>query len=135
MLKIEAVQPVPSEAATMPYAPAVSVETPAELIFISGATASPLYHKHPHVPEQHVQYVPYTTCKMVCKEHVCCVPHTTCRMEQYCEKRRVCRQIPICVPVCEDPCCGTPRVYSSPAPLLDSTGPAPAPLPQVIEKE
>ena len=55
MSKIETVQPRPEEAATMPYAPAVSVETPAELVFISGATSSPLYHKHPHVPEEHVQ--------------------------------------------------------------------------------
>jgi len=38
MTKISAVQPRPEEAATMPYAPAVSVEAPAELLFISGAT-------------------------------------------------------------------------------------------------
>ena len=55
MTKIEPVQPKPEKAASMPYAPAVSVETPAEFLFISGATASPLYHKHPHVPEEHVQ--------------------------------------------------------------------------------
>ena len=55
MTHIEAVQPRPEEAATMPYAPAVSVETPAELVFISGATSSPLYHKHPHVADEHVQ--------------------------------------------------------------------------------
>jgi 2-iminobutanoate/2-iminopropanoate deaminase/2-aminomuconate deaminase len=55
MVKIEVVQPRPDQAATMPYAPAVSVQMPAELIFISGATSSPLYHKHPHVPEEHVQ--------------------------------------------------------------------------------
>jgi enamine deaminase RidA (YjgF/YER057c/UK114 family) len=52
---IKAVQPRPEEARTMPYAPAVSVETPAEFVYISGATSSPLYHKHPHVPEEHVQ--------------------------------------------------------------------------------
>ena len=55
MMKIEAVQPKPDQAATMPYAPAVSCQTPAEIIFISGATPSPLYHKHPHIPEEHVQ--------------------------------------------------------------------------------
>src|SRR3974377_1460421 len=55
MTKIAAVQPRPEEAATMPYAPAVSVETPAELLFISGATSSPLYHTHPHVPQEHIQ--------------------------------------------------------------------------------
>ena len=38
----------------MPYAPAVSVMEPGGLLFIAGATASPLYHKHPHVPEEHV---------------------------------------------------------------------------------
>lgn len=55
MTKIEAVQPIPEQAAAMPYAPGVSVQMPAELIFISGATASPLYHQHPHVPEEHIQ--------------------------------------------------------------------------------
>lgn len=55
MLKIEAVQPRPEQASTMPYAPAISVQTPAEFIFISGATASPLYHQHPHVPQEHIQ--------------------------------------------------------------------------------
>lgn len=55
MTKIEAIQPLPTQAATMPYAPAVSVHMPGELIFLSGATASPLYHRHPHVPEEHVQ--------------------------------------------------------------------------------
>jgi 2-iminobutanoate/2-iminopropanoate deaminase len=55
MLKIEAVQPRPEQASTMPYAPAISVQTPAEFIFISGATASPLYHQHPHLPQEHIQ--------------------------------------------------------------------------------
>src|SRR5579864_8099985 len=55
LTNIQAVQPKPEEAATMPYAPAVSLETPAELIFISGATASPLYQQHPHVAAEHVQ--------------------------------------------------------------------------------
>ena len=38
----------------MPYAPAVYVEAPAGFLFLAGCTASPLYHKHPHVPEEHV---------------------------------------------------------------------------------
>lgn len=38
----------------MPYAPAIRVESPGDLLFISGATPSPLYHRHPHVPEEHV---------------------------------------------------------------------------------
>ena len=54
-VKIKAVQPQPDQENTMPYAPAVSVQTPAEFIFISGATASPLYHRHPHVAEEHIQ--------------------------------------------------------------------------------
>ena len=29
------------------------------------------------------------------------VPSTTCRMEAYCETYRVCRQVPVCVPVCD----------------------------------
>ena len=37
----------------MPYAPAVRVEGPADILFISGSTASPLYHQHPHVPDEH----------------------------------------------------------------------------------
>jgi 2-iminobutanoate/2-iminopropanoate deaminase len=51
---ISQVHPKPEEAHNMPYAPAVSVMEPGGLLFIAGATASPLYHKHPHVPEEHV---------------------------------------------------------------------------------
>lgn len=38
----------------MPYAPAVEVFGFGGLLFIAGATASPLYHRHPHVPEEHI---------------------------------------------------------------------------------
>jgi 2-aminomuconate deaminase len=48
------VQPIPERESEMPYAPAVHVEGPADILFISGATPSPLYHKHPHVREEHV---------------------------------------------------------------------------------
>lgn len=51
----EAVHPQPDRAQEMPYAPAVEITEPSVLVFISGATASPLYHQHPHVPEEHVQ--------------------------------------------------------------------------------
>jgi enamine deaminase RidA (YjgF/YER057c/UK114 family) len=56
MATISEVHPKPEEAEHMPYAPAIYVDlTKAEgLLFIAGATASPLYHKHPHVPEEHV---------------------------------------------------------------------------------
>ncbi len=51
---LEAVHPKPEEAEHMPYAPAVRIVGACDLMFISGATASPLYHKHPHVDEEHV---------------------------------------------------------------------------------
>ena len=50
----EVVQPHPELEALMPYAPAVKIESPADIFFISGATPSPLYHRHPHVLEEHV---------------------------------------------------------------------------------
>ena len=43
----------PERIADMPYAPAIRVSSPGDLLFISGATSSPLYHKHPHVDEEH----------------------------------------------------------------------------------
>ena len=43
----------PERVADMPYAPAIRVEAPGDLLFISGATPSPLYHKHPHVLSEH----------------------------------------------------------------------------------
>ncbi len=43
----------PSRVADMPYAPAIRVEAPGDLLFISGATPSPLYHKHPHDWSEH----------------------------------------------------------------------------------
>lgn len=43
----------PQRVADMPYAPAIRVEAPGDLLFISGATSSPLYHKHPHVSAEH----------------------------------------------------------------------------------
>jgi enamine deaminase RidA (YjgF/YER057c/UK114 family) len=49
-----AVHPNPERAAELPYAPAVEIREPSLLVFISGATASPLYHQHPHKAEEHV---------------------------------------------------------------------------------
>lgn len=43
----------PARVADMPYAPAIRIEAPGDLLYISGATSSPLYHKHPHVSEEH----------------------------------------------------------------------------------
>ena len=47
--RLEPVHPKPEEAHTMPYAPAVHIVGACDLMFLSGATPSPLYHKHPHV--------------------------------------------------------------------------------------
>ncbi len=47
------VQPDPAQAHRMPYAPAVTITGVADLMFVSGATPSPLYHDHPHVESQH----------------------------------------------------------------------------------
>lgn len=40
--------------AVMPYAPAVRVDGPARILFLSGCTGLPLYHEHPHLPEETV---------------------------------------------------------------------------------
>ena len=47
------IQTLPERKPDMPYAPAIRVEAPGDLLFISGATPSPLYHKHPHVLAEH----------------------------------------------------------------------------------
>ena len=47
------IQTQPERKPDMPYAPAIRVEAPGDLLFISGATPSPLYHKHPHVFAEH----------------------------------------------------------------------------------
>ena len=51
--KLELVQPKPAEAHRMPYAPAIKIVGACNLMFVSGATASPLYHDHPHIESQH----------------------------------------------------------------------------------
>ena len=53
MLNIEEVHPQPERAAEMPYAPAIEVTGARRTLYVSGATASPLYHRHPHVKEEH----------------------------------------------------------------------------------
>jgi 2-iminobutanoate/2-iminopropanoate deaminase len=52
--RVEAVHPSPEEAHKMPYAPAIRIIGAYDLMFISGATPSPLYHHHPHRDEEHV---------------------------------------------------------------------------------
>src|SRR3984885_4256408 len=46
---IQEIQTEPERRVDMPYAPAMRGESPCGLLFISGATPSPLYHKDPHV--------------------------------------------------------------------------------------
>lgn len=50
---IQEIQTQPERVHDMPYAPAMRIEGVGDLLFLSGATASPLYHKHPHVEEEH----------------------------------------------------------------------------------
>ena len=47
------IQTIPERRVEMPYAPAMRVEAPSDLLYISGATPSPLYHKHPHELHEH----------------------------------------------------------------------------------
>ena len=42
------IQTLPARKPDMPYAPAIRVAAPGDMLFISGATPSPLYLKHPH---------------------------------------------------------------------------------------
>lgn len=51
--RLEPVHPKPEEAHRMPYAPAVQIVGACDLMFLSGATPSPLYHDHPHREEEH----------------------------------------------------------------------------------
>lgn len=46
--------PLPARAAELPYSPAVCVSGPVDMVFLSGMTAAPLYHSHPHVREEHL---------------------------------------------------------------------------------
>ena len=50
---VQEIQTMPSRRVDMPYAPAMRVTGGADLLFISGATPSPLYHKHPHELHEH----------------------------------------------------------------------------------
>ena len=46
------IQTEPERYMDMPYAPAIRVQG-GDMLFISGATPSPLYHKHPHILSDH----------------------------------------------------------------------------------
>lgn len=52
--RLEPVHPDPSQAHKMPYAPAIRIVGACDLMFLSGATSSPLYHHHPHLDHEHV---------------------------------------------------------------------------------
>ncbi len=48
------VHPVPARRHELPYAPAIHVTGPVDMLYVSGMTAAPLYHQHPHVREEHL---------------------------------------------------------------------------------
>ncbi|WP_349897731.1 RidA family protein [Parafrigoribacterium soli] len=52
MAELEQIQLDPSKAHWLPYAPAIKVPANSEYYFLSGATAIPLYHMHPHIDEE-----------------------------------------------------------------------------------
>jgi|SRR5690606_9012395 len=51
-VSITKVDPDPDATVFMPYAPAIRVTGATTTLYLSGATALPLYHHHPHVPEE-----------------------------------------------------------------------------------
>ena len=50
-MTLEPIHPRPPQHA-MPFVPGIKVSNCGTLVFLSGATASPLYHKHPHDPAE-----------------------------------------------------------------------------------
>ena len=48
---IEPIHPRPPQH-EMPFVPGIKVKNAGTLLFVSGATALPLYHKHPHDPAE-----------------------------------------------------------------------------------
>tara|TARA_B110000263_G_scaffold111778_1_gene97709 strand:+ start:2251 stop:2694 length:444 start_codon:yes stop_codon:yes gene_type:complete len=53
-MKINSIHPDTSQADKLPYSPSVYIQGGGDLLFISGSTAIPLYHSHPHVHEEHI---------------------------------------------------------------------------------
>lgn len=51
--RIKEIQTIPERERDMPYAPAIRIEGVGALLYISGATSSPLYHSHPHIEGEH----------------------------------------------------------------------------------
>jgi enamine deaminase RidA (YjgF/YER057c/UK114 family) len=52
-MRIEPIHPKPpSPEHAMPFVPGLKVTNCSSLLFVSGATANPLYHKHPHDPAE-----------------------------------------------------------------------------------
>jgi 2-iminobutanoate/2-iminopropanoate deaminase len=50
-MALEVIHPQPPQHA-MPFVPGIKVKNSGTLVFVSGATANPLYHKHPHDPAE-----------------------------------------------------------------------------------
>ena len=53
-MKIEPIHPDPTQADKLPYSPSIRVQGGADILFVSGSTALPLYHSHPHIHAEHV---------------------------------------------------------------------------------
>ena len=51
MVSLEPIHPQPPQHA-MPFVPGLRVRNAGTLLFVSGATANPLYHAHPHDPAE-----------------------------------------------------------------------------------
>lgn len=51
MATLEPIHPRPPQH-EMPFVPGLKVRNAGTLLFVSGATANPLYHKHPHDPTE-----------------------------------------------------------------------------------
>jgi len=49
--KVEHIQWKDAPDVWMPYAPAIKV-TGGSMVFLAGVTAAPVYHSHPHIPEE-----------------------------------------------------------------------------------
>jgi 2-iminobutanoate/2-iminopropanoate deaminase len=50
-MTLEPIHPQPPQH-EMPFVPGIKVKNHGTLLFVSGATANPLYHKHPHDPAE-----------------------------------------------------------------------------------
>ena len=50
---IAEIQTIPERHKELPYAPAIRIASPGDLLFLSGCTPATLYHSHPHIFSEH----------------------------------------------------------------------------------